>query len=108
MTSTAALRQARHTARRYAAHTADAYVRAELERHGIDRGLRRPFRLRLWLPVSLLWVFFPLVVVASPLATLWRAKPARLTAAVAAVLAGLSGICVDVESADANIHIRLF
>jgi hypothetical protein len=108
MTSTAALRQARHTARRYAAHTADAHVRAELERHGLSARPHRPFRMRLWLPVSLLWIFFPLVVLLSPLAAAWRANPARVVTAVAAVLAGLSGVCVDVESADADIRIRLF
>ncbi len=67
-----------------------------------------PFHLRLWLPVSLLWVFFPLVVLVSPVALAWRGNPARFIAAVAAVFAGLSGALVQVESPDANIHIRLF
>jgi hypothetical protein len=107
MTSTT-VQQARHAARRYAAHTADAYVRAELDSHGLGARPRRPFRLRLWLPVSLLWILFPLVLLVSPIALAWHASPARFIAAMAALFAGLSGALVEVESPDADIHIRLF
>jgi hypothetical protein len=107
MTSTT-VQQARHATRRYAAQTTNAYVRAELERHGVGARPRRPVRVRLWLPVSLLWVLFPLVLLASPVALAWRASPARFIAAVAALLAGLSGALVEVETPDADIYIRLF
>jgi hypothetical protein len=101
-----AMHQARLTARRHA----DRITRAHLEKH-IPYGYARParpFRMRLWLPVSLLWLFFPLIVLVSPLGLVWRSNPIRVVAAFAAIMAGLSGIRVDVESPDANIHIRLF
>ena len=101
-----AMQQARLTARRHAKQI----TRAHLEAHGIYDWARptRRSRLRLWLPVSLLWVFFPLIALLSPLALLWRVDPGRVVAACAALMAGLSGIQVEIETPDADLHIRLF
>lgn len=101
-----AVQQAPLTARRHA----DRVVRERLAVHGIHHEVppAPPFRLRLWLPTSLLWIFFPLIILASPLALAWRASPSRFIAACAALLAGLSGALVEVETSDADIHIRLF
>jgi hypothetical protein len=100
------MQQARLTARRHA----EQVTRAHLEAYGIYDQARpaRPFRLRLWLPVSLLWILFPLILLLSPLALAWRASPGRLVSACAALMAGLAGIRVEVETPDVNIHIRLF
>jgi hypothetical protein len=111
MTSTV-LRQARLTARRHDAQAIRDRVRADIDTRlgqaGAHRTHRqRPFRLRLWLPVSLLWLLFPLVILISPVAWIWRASALRLIIVVAALLAGLPGSLVEVESPDADIHIRL-
>jgi hypothetical protein len=112
MTS-ATLRQARHVIRRQQAREIETRIHADIEarmaRAGGYHARRRqgPFRLRLWLPVSLLWALFPLVILFSPVALAWRGNPVALITAMAALLAGLPGCLVEVEGPDADIHIRL-
>jgi len=109
---TPALQQARKVARRHAKQLARVHTARALDR-GFDearvqRRRKGPFRMRLWVPVSLLWIFYPLVLLITPIAMAWRVRPARLAGGVAELLLALSGIEVEVKSSDTDILIRLF
>jgi hypothetical protein len=101
-----AMHQARLTARRHAQRITRDHIERHMP-HGYARPAR-PFRLRLWIPVSLLWILLPVIVIVSPVVLAWRANPGRVIAAFAGIVAGLSGTLVEVDTPDAHIHLRLF
>jgi hypothetical protein len=74
---------------------------------------RKPFTLRLWLPLTPLWILLaPFALIAAPLLMLVPATrtvaPYRAAFAVGGVLLSLSGTVVEVKSASAVLHIRIF
>jgi hypothetical protein len=68
--------------------------------------------IRLWLPLSLLWVvLIPLGVLVSPLLLILslagRGDIVRFVGAGVSLLAGLSGLQVEVDTPDALVFIRI-
>lgn len=73
----------------------------------------KPFTLKLWLPLTPLWILLaPFALIAAPLLTLVPATrtiaPYRAAFAVGGVLLSLSGTVVEINSASAVLHIRIF
>jgi hypothetical protein len=73
---------------------------------------RRRTVVRLWLPLTPLWVVLaPFALLISPLMALIPAlrgaPPIRTAITVGAALIALSGTVIDVNSADARVHIRI-
>jgi hypothetical protein len=74
---------------------------------------RKPFTLRLWLPLTPLWILLaPFALIVAPFLTLVPATrtiaPYRAAFAVGSVLLSLSGTVVEINSASAVLHIRIF
>ncbi len=74
---------------------------------------RRPFRLHLWLPLSLFCaLLLPLAMIGFPLLAVaamgLRLRPVALFCGVFALLFALSGVVVEVDTPDTSIRIRLF
>jgi hypothetical protein len=68
--------------------------------------------VRVWAPLFLAWlVLAPLAVLLAPFALLACAvtgvNPVRMTGAALAVLTGLSGLLVEVESPAARVLVRI-
>lgn len=73
----------------------------------------RPMRIRLWLPLTPLFLLLaPIVLLLSPLGYLapprWRADPILTVLALGGLLLSLGGTEVDVDCADAVIRIKIF
>jgi hypothetical protein len=69
-------------------------------------------RVRLWAPLFLVWLLLlPLALVLSPIAlaacALNRIDPIRACRAAALLLAGLSGLLIEVESPAARVLVRI-
>jgi hypothetical protein len=89
------------------------------------QGSARRTRIRLWLPLTPLWILLapfalllaPVLMLLPPLlpenrqAQKLRAalavKPYRTAFALGAVLLAMSGTVIDVDAADARVHIRI-
>jgi hypothetical protein len=73
----------------------------------------KPFTLRVWLPLTPLWILLaPFALIAAPFLTLVPATrtiaPYRAAFAVGGVLLSMSGTIVEINSASAVLHIRIF
>jgi hypothetical protein len=73
---------------------------------------RKPFTLKLWLPLTPLWILLaPFALIAAPLLALVPATraiaPYRAAFAAGGVLLSLSGTIVEVNSASAVLYIRI-
>ena len=90
-----------------------AIPRRALPWRGLHRAPQRPRRrVRLWAPVALLWIpFILLAILASPLLALLAVRRGIDAFAViwrlGAVLNALAGTEVEVESASADVLIKL-
>lgn len=74
---------------------------------------RKPFTLRMWLPLTPLWILLaPFALIAAPLLKLVpatrRIAPYRAVLAVGGVLLSLSGTIVEVNTDSAVVYIRIF
>lgn len=74
---------------------------------------RKRFTLRLWLPLTPFWILLaPFALIAAPILALVPATrampPYRAAFAIGGVLLSLSGTVVEVNSASAVLHIRIF
>jgi hypothetical protein len=81
--------------------------------NGNARWQNPPLRLRLWIPLFLIWLLLlPLVLVLLPLAILalllLRLNPFRALAALWQVLTGLTGTHIEVNAPDALVYVRIF
>lgn len=74
---------------------------------------RKPFTLKLWLPLTPLWLMLaPFALILAPLLTLIPPlrgiSPYRAAVAVGSVLLSLSGTVVEINSSSAVLRIRIF
>jgi hypothetical protein len=74
---------------------------------------RKPFTLKLWLPLTPLWIMLaPFALILAPLLTLIppvrTIAPYRAAAAIGSVLLSLSGTVVEINSSSAVVRIRIF
>jgi hypothetical protein len=93
-----------------------AVIRISTTKHSSNGNPRRqdaPSRLRLWIPLFVVWLLLlPLVLVLLPLAALAllviRVNPFRAVAVFWQTLAGLTGTLIEVNAPDALVYVRIF
>lgn len=74
---------------------------------------RNTVRLKLWLPLTPLWIVLsPIALIAAPILllvpTTHGIAPYRAAFAVGRVLFSLSGTAVEINTASAVLHVRIF